>query len=74
MFSYAGRIGNMYEKVSYRFYAVGEGTRTSMTGEGEMGILGELLAPMFSRMASKNAQSQLNRLRVALEAQNGLDE
>lgn len=70
-FSYVNRMGNIFERANFTFEAVGEGTRTSFAGEGDMGRFGELLAPIFSRMASREMQSLFKSLKVVLEAPAG---
>jgi hypothetical protein len=66
-FSHIGRFENMLERVSYTFGAVSEGTRASLAGETEMGRFGELLAPRFFRMMSRQVQSLFKSLKVVLE-------
>ena len=70
-FSYTNRIGNIRERATFTFEAVGEGTRTSLAGEAKMGKLAELLAPLFSRMLRREVQSLFKSLKGALETPDG---
>jgi carbon monoxide dehydrogenase subunit G len=70
-FSYTNRIGNMRERSTYTFEEVGEGTRTSFAGEAEMGKIGELLKPLFSRMMSRNVHTMVKSLKSVLESPDG---
>jgi uncharacterized protein YndB with AHSA1/START domain len=70
-FSYANRIGNMRERASFTFEAVGEGTRTIFAGEAEMGRFAELLSPIISLLISKQVQSLFKNLKHVLETPDG---
>ena len=70
-FSYTNRMGNILERAHFTFEEAGGGTRASLAGDAEMGRLGELLAPVVSRMMSREVQSLFNRVKVVLETTNG---
>lgn len=70
-FSYTNKFGNIREQANFTFEAVGESTRTSFDGEADMGRIGDLLAPLFSRMINRQMQSLFESIKVVLETPDG---
>jgi uncharacterized protein YndB with AHSA1/START domain len=67
-FSYVNRMGERQEeRARLTFTAVGEGTQLSVTSEGEMGGVADLLAPITSWMFSKQIRSLFKKLKAVLE-------
>jgi hypothetical protein len=67
-FSYVNRMGERQEeRARLTFTAVGEGTQLSVTSEGEMGGVADLLAPITSWVFSKQIRSLFKKLKAVLE-------
>jgi uncharacterized protein YndB with AHSA1/START domain len=71
-FSFTGRFENGWEeRAVITFEAVDEGTRMNFTGEGEMGKVGDVLAPILSWQMKRQVHSLFKNLKDLLEAPDG---
>jgi uncharacterized membrane protein len=68
-FSFKGRSGPAMLEATYRFEAVGTGTRLSATVQVEPGGLFQLAGPLFASQFKKQNEADFQRLKDLLEAQ-----
>ena len=69
--SFKGRSGPAMLEATYRFEAVGTGTRLSATIQVEPGGLFQLAGPLFASQFKKQTDADFQRLKALLEAQPG---
>ncbi len=67
--SFKGRSGPASLEGTWRFEAVGEGTRLSGTFQVEPGGLFKMAGPLFASQFKKQQEADLQRLKELLEAQ-----
>ncbi len=70
-FSYMGRAAPSTAEATYRFEAVGTGTRLSATLQVEPGGLFQVAEPLFASQAKRQLEADFQHLKGLLEAQQG---